>query len=106
MVSDAPPSLPANLRQWPGFLALYRDPDTTRSAIELAVTIVPLLALWTAMWASPQLHPLIRLLLSIPAAGFLVRLFMIQHDCGHGAFFRRRWLNDWVGRILGVLTLT
>jgi omega-6 fatty acid desaturase (delta-12 desaturase) len=106
MDSDAPPALPANLRQWPAFLALYRDPDTRRSAMELAVTIVPLLALWTVMWASPQLHPLIRLLLSIPAAGFLVRLFMIQHDCGHGAFFRRRWLNDWVGRVLGVLTLT
>jgi Fatty acid desaturase len=40
------------------------------------------------------------------AAGFLVRLFMIQHDCGHGSFFRRRLTNDWVGRVTGVLTLT
>ena len=40
----------------------------------------------------------------MPAAGFLVRLFMIQHDCGHGSFFRRRL--DWLGRTLGVLTLT
>jgi fatty acid desaturase len=46
------------------------------------------------------------------AAGFLVRLFMIQHDCGHGSFFRHRlandWVgrvNDWVGRVIGVLTL-
>ena len=39
-------------------------------------------------------------------AGFLVRLFMIQHDCGHGAFFRHRLANDWVGRVIGVLTLT
>ncbi|WP_205598004.1 fatty acid desaturase [Caulobacter sp. 17J65-9] len=46
------------------------------------------------------------LLLTIPAAAFLVRLFMIQHDCGHGAFFRRRATNDWVGRVAGVLTLT
>ena len=46
------------------------------------------------------------LLLAIPAAGFLVRLFMIQHDCGHGAFFRRRSTNDWVGRIIGIFTLT
>src|SRR5690606_6576883 len=37
---------------------------------------------------------------------FLVRLFLIQHDCGHGAFFRRRFANDWVGRALGILTLT
>ena len=46
------------------------------------------------------------LLLAIPAAGFLVRLFMIQHDCGHGSFFRRRSANDWVGRVISVLTLT
>ena len=46
------------------------------------------------------------LALALPAAGFLVRLFMIQHDCGHGAFFRTRAVNDWVGRAFGVLTLT
>src|SRR5262249_56220455 len=45
-------------------------------------------------------------LLAVPAAGFLVRLFMIQHDCGHGAFFHHRLANDWVGRVIGVLTLT
>ena len=44
--------------------------------------------------------------MAVPAAGFLVRLFMIQHDCGHGSFFRRRVANDWVGRVLGALTLT
>jgi omega-6 fatty acid desaturase (delta-12 desaturase) len=42
----------------------------------------------------------------VVAAGFLLRLFMIQHDCGHGSFFRQRLANDWVGRVLGVLTLT
>jgi omega-6 fatty acid desaturase (delta-12 desaturase) len=46
------------------------------------------------------------LLLAVPAAGFLVRLFMIQHDCSHGAFFRHPLANDWVGRVIGVLTLT
>jgi acyl-lipid omega-6 desaturase (Delta-12 desaturase) len=46
------------------------------------------------------------LLLAVPSAGFLVRLFMIQHDCGHGSFFRQRAANDWVGRVIGVLTLT
>ena len=44
--------------------------------------------------------------MTVPTAGFLVRLFMIQHDCGHGAFFSRRWANDWVGRVIGVFTLT
>ena len=64
------------------------------------------LALWVAMWASLKVSPLLCLLLAVPAAGFLVRLFMIQHDCSHGAFFRTRLLNDWVGRVIGVLTLT
>jgi len=44
--------------------------------------------------------------LALAAAGFLVRLFMIQHDCGHGALFTRRPANDWAGRALGVFTLT
>jgi omega-6 fatty acid desaturase (delta-12 desaturase) len=44
--------------------------------------------------------------MAVPAAGFLVRLFMIQHDCGHGSFFRRRATNDWVGRVIGAVTLT
>ena len=43
---------------------------------------------------------------SVVAGGFLVRFFLIQHDCGHGAFFRSKKINDWVGRILGVITLT
>ncbi len=38
--------------------------------------------------------------------GFLVRIFLIQHDCGHGSFFRSKQLNDWIGRVLGVLTCT
>jgi acyl-lipid omega-6 desaturase (Delta-12 desaturase) len=49
---------------------------------------------------------MVGLLLTIPAGGFLLRLFLIQHDCGHGAFFSRQASNDWLGRVLGVLTLT
>ncbi len=46
------------------------------------------------------------LLLAVPAAGLLVRFFIIQHDCGHGSFFRSRSANDALGRLIGVLTLT
>jgi omega-6 fatty acid desaturase (delta-12 desaturase) len=45
-------------------------------------------------------------LLTVPAGAFLLRLFLIQHDCGHGAFFRRQASNDWVGRVLGIFTFT
>jgi omega-6 fatty acid desaturase (delta-12 desaturase) len=87
-------------------LSRYREPSHVRSAVEIATTILPFILLWAAMWFLLDLGYWIGLLLAVPAAGFLVRLFMIQHDCGHGAFFRRRLANDWVGRIIGVLTLT
>jgi omega-6 fatty acid desaturase (delta-12 desaturase) len=87
-------------------LARYRAPNRTRSILEIVITIVPLTLLWLLMWRSLEIGYWICLLLAFPAAGFLVRLFMIQHDCGHGAFFRKRLSNDWVGRVIGVLTLT
>jgi omega-6 fatty acid desaturase (delta-12 desaturase) len=62
--------------------------------------------LWVLVWAALDISYWLSLLLAVPAAGFLVRLFMIQHDCSHGAFFRYRHANDWIGRIIGVLTLT
>src|SRR3989440_5819730 len=94
-------------RSWTQILARYREPSHTRSIFEIAVTLGPLAALWVLAWAAFYLgYWWLSLLLTVPAAGFLVRLFMIQHDCGHGAFFRHRLANDWVGRIIGVVTLT
>jgi acyl-lipid omega-6 desaturase (Delta-12 desaturase) len=94
-------------RAWTKILNHYRDPSHTRSVLELTITFVPLASLWAAAWFTYSLgFWWISLLIAIPAAGFLVRLFMIQHDCGHGAFFRRKWANDWVGRVIGVLTMT
>jgi hypothetical protein len=93
-------------RDWMRILAVYRGAHHGRSAGELAITIAPLVLLWIAMRVALDYSYWLSLALAFPAAGFLVRLFMIQHDCGHGAFFRRRSLNDWVGRAIGVLTLT
>ena len=94
-------------RRWTQILNRYREPSHTRSIAELAVTALPLAALWLASWfAFSQGYPWASLLIAVPAAGFLARLFMIQHDCGHGAFFSYRWANDWAGRVIGVLTLT
>src|SRR6266516_4848892 len=95
-----------NARVWARNLARYRLPSLGRSIVEILITVVPFLALWTSMWAVLDIGYWLSLLLALPAAGFLVRLFMIQHDCGHGAFFRHRVANDWIGRVIGVLTLT
>lgn len=97
----------SDARRWTQILATYRKPNHARSVAELVITTLPLVALWTAAWFAVWLgHAWASPLIAIPAAGFLVRLFMIQHDCGHGAFFSRREVNDWVGRVIGVLTLT
>ncbi len=77
-----------------------------RGAFQLVTTLPPFLLLLALMarWSGLPHHP--GLLLAIPAAGLLVRLFIIQHDCGHGSFFRSRRANDVLGRMLGLLTLT
>jgi omega-6 fatty acid desaturase (delta-12 desaturase) len=87
-------------------LTPYREPRLRRSLFQLAASLIPLAALWTLMWFSLQYSYILVLVLAIPTAGFLVRLFILQHDCGHGSFFKSKAMNDAVGRALSVLTLT
>jgi omega-6 fatty acid desaturase (delta-12 desaturase) len=93
-------------RVWPKILSNYRKPDRARSLFELVVTIVPFIGLWALVAWSLQMGFWWGLILTVPAAGFLLRLFTIQHDCGHGSFFAHRRADDWTGRVLGVLTFT
>jgi len=99
-------SAASDIRRLTQALACYREPSHLRSVVEILITIVPLVVLWLMMWFALHFGYGLYLLLAVPAAGFLVRLFMIQHDCGHGSFFRHRLANDWIGRAIGVLTLT
>jgi acyl-lipid omega-6 desaturase (Delta-12 desaturase) len=87
-------------------LVFYCESQNGRALFELAVTLVPLLLLWVLMWMSVKVGFWLPLLLAIPTGGFLMRLFVIQHDCGHGSFFSSRLANDWLGRLLGAFTLT
>jgi len=84
----------------------FRQPLQGRSLFELAITAVPFAVLWLLISAALGAGHMLGFLLTVPAGAFLLRLFLIQHDCGHGAFFRRKASNDWVGRVLGVLTFT
>jgi len=106
--SSRPPSsaAPSEARRWARVLAPYAKPDPRRSVLELLVTAVPFALLWAGALLCVQHGLWWGLVLTFPAAGFLMRLFMVQHDCGHGSFFRSRRTNDTLGRILGVLTLT
>ena len=74
--------------------------------LQLLTTVIPLAAFWIAMTLTVGVAWWATLLLSVPTAAFLVRLFMIQHDCGHRSFFRSPRLNDLLGNVIGVVTLT
>jgi omega-6 fatty acid desaturase (delta-12 desaturase) len=100
------PAVPHDDKRWLKILARYRDPDPLRSTYELLVTAAPFFALWAIMLFCLSYSYWLSLIFAVPAAGFLVRLFMIQHDCGHGSFFRSRIANHALGRAIGVLTLT
>jgi len=100
-----PPS-PIDARQLFRDVSDFAEPVVARSIFELLITVVPFILIWATIWAALASGYWLGLLLAIPAGGLLLRLFVIQHDCGHGSLFRRRAANDWVGRGLSVLTLT
>ncbi len=100
----SPAPVASSLRQK---LAPYQSPFLWRSVLEIMLSIVPLAALWAAGAAAVAAGLWwLGLLIAIPSSAFVVRMFMIQHDCGHRAYFRSPWLNDWVGRAIGVITMT
>ncbi|WP_233999900.1 fatty acid desaturase [Porphyrobacter sp. TH134] len=84
----------------------FSNPQAGRSIWELAITVIPFIGIVLAMLAAVQAGYAAALLLTPLAGLFLLRVFIIQHDCGHGAFFVKRAHNDWTGRALGVLTFT
>jgi acyl-lipid omega-6 desaturase (Delta-12 desaturase) len=87
-------------------VAPYARPNTKRAIAQLLNTGLPFLVLVAALLYGVGRYSWAALPLAMPAATLLVRLFMFQHDCGHGSFFKSRRAKDLLGRTLGVLTLT
>ncbi|MCB2156235.1 fatty acid desaturase [bacterium] len=91
---------------WRKLVAPFGGADTRRSLFQLITTLLLFAGSWAAMYFSLAVSYWLTLALAIPTAALLVRLFMIQHDCGHGSYFRSRRARDLTGFFLGVLTLT
>ncbi len=106
-VSDLPhENIKETARRLAKHCAAYRGGNMKRSIFQLIITAVPFFALIAAMLFAVEHAHWGGLVLVLPAGVFLVRLFIIQHDCGHGSYFRSRRANDNLGRLLSILTLT
>jgi omega-6 fatty acid desaturase (delta-12 desaturase) len=88
---------------WVASLAPYSKPDVKRSVRCLLTSVVPYLALWPALYYLLNVSYALAILVAIPASGFLVRTFIVFHDCGHGSFLPSKRANRLVGVITGLL---
>lgn len=86
-------------------VAPYEGSNTKRSIIQILNTLIPFFSLWFLAYESLSISYLLSLGFSVIAAGFLIRIFIIFHDCTHHSFFRNRTANKIVGTLTGVLTL-
>ena len=94
------------VQHWKKVLSPYFGPDDRRSAWQMGYTTVLFMGVWALMYWSLGVGYWLTLLLAFPTAGLLMRLFMFQHDCGHGSYFKSHRLACVAGSVIGVLTLT
>jgi omega-6 fatty acid desaturase (delta-12 desaturase) len=97
---------PRDSKYWLQMVKPYCGPETAKSIQQLSITLLIFFSLWTLCYLCLSMSYILCLIVSIPTAAFLVRLFMIQHDCGHGSYLKNRKWQDRVGFILGVMTIT
>lgn len=106
MTITTPEKRPPDPAAWQEIVAKYQEPVLWRSVWQMVNTLVPYAALWYLMYLSLSVSYWLTVPLAILATGFMVRIFIIHHDCGHGAYFKSRRANDVWGFITGVLVFT
>ena len=92
--------------KWQGIVSKYAFPETWRSSWQVFNSVIPFFVGWYLMYRSLEIGYWLTLILAVPTAGFMVRCFIIFHDCCHGSFFKTMKANDRLGLVLGVLVLT
>lgn len=91
---------------WMTIISRYNKPNALKSWWQVVNSMGPYIILWILMIKSIEISYWLTLLLSIFAAGFMVRIFIIFHDCGHGSFFKSKLLNRIVGIVTGLIVFT
>jgi omega-6 fatty acid desaturase (delta-12 desaturase) len=92
--------------EWRAALAPYARPHLGRSLLDLATSALPYLALSYVMYLLLSVSWVLALIVAVPAAGFLLRTYIVFHDCTHGSLLPSKQANAWVGRALGVLVFS
>lgn len=88
-----------DLKDWAKIVSKYKKPDNTKAIIQLLNSFLPFIALWILMYFSLSWSYFITIGLAIINAFFLIRIFIIQHDCGHQSFLKKRKWNNRIGLI-------
>jgi omega-6 fatty acid desaturase (delta-12 desaturase) len=91
---------------WKEIVVRYQKPSVPRGVWQIVNTLVPYVALWCLMYFCLAVSYWLVVPLAILAGAFLVRVFIIHHDCGHGSFFKSRRANHILGALTGLLTFT
>jgi omega-6 fatty acid desaturase (delta-12 desaturase) len=91
---------------WRKAIAPYQKSDLRRSLWQVATSFIPFFVFWYLMYRSLEVSYLLTLLLAPITAGFVMRIFIIFHDCGHGSFFKSQKANDITGTIAGIIAFT
>ncbi|MDE2027612.1 MAG: fatty acid desaturase [Candidatus Omnitrophica bacterium] len=103
---NTPAVNPKKEQSWQKVVAKYSNPQRSCSIGQLLNTLIPYALLWVVMVKCLAVSFWLMLPFSVLAAGFMVRIFIIFHDCGHGAFFKSQKANNFWGFVAGVLTFT
>ena len=104
--NSSPAAAGPGVQDWKEIVARFSQPSTPRAVWQLVNTVGSYAVLWYLMYLSIAVSWWLTIPLAILAGGFLVRVFIIFHDCGHGSFLKSRRANDIIGFITGMLTLT
>ncbi len=96
---------PSNSRAQPVALAAYARPSLRLSLLDILTSLGGYLAVSVAMYFALRVSVLLTLALILPAAGFLVRTFIVFHDCAHGSLLPSKRANRYVGRLMGLFVL-
>jgi omega-6 fatty acid desaturase (delta-12 desaturase) len=105
-MESAKPGTEGSTSEWIEIISRYNKPDNAKSRWQIINSVGSYIIIWLLMIQTLKISYWLTLILSVPAAGFMIRIFIIFHDCGHGSFFKSKKLNKIIGIFTGLIVFT